>query len=314
MDIPMNPDPGAFENFDDAIKWLGDEIPQNVLNDFMSDMNLFGAIDVNSLSSSPSEDSGRSSSPCDDVMMKMYPQNETDMYPYSDYMHYDDKSGIKTLNASSSPSPSISPPQIKKENLIYPTPPIQIPSPSLSPSAPATHSNPICIPQPTATPFSSVQTISTPMMISQPKIVVKQEQTPLAPAQQILTIRNIGGNFFMTDSAAAATVSQTPIHTIVNGTPGILTKIPIVPVTRIMTEPTTTTATPKPSMPSLSSSMERKSISKDTKKTGHNIIERRYRTSIVSKKLQRYAYSPIRKSFSMFLILLFFRIPFSIIE
>lgn len=272
----MNPDPGALDNFDDAIKWLGDEIPQHVLNDFMSDMNLFGGIDVNSLSSSPSEDSGRSSSPCDDVMMKMYPPSETDMYSYGDYINYDDKSEIKTLNVSS-PSPSLSP-QIKQENLIHSTTPMLAPSPSISPPM-VTRPNTICVPQ--LTTFANVQpNASTPMMIPQPKILVKQEQTPLAPAQQILTIRNIGGNFFMTDSAAA-TVNQTPIHTIVNGTPGILTKIPIVPVTRILTE-STTTPTSKSSVPSLSTSNERKSTAKDTKKTGHNIIERRYRTSIVS--------------------------------
>lgn len=279
----MNPDPGAFENFDDAIKWLGDEIPQHVLNDFMSDMNLFGGIDVNSLSSSPSEDSGRSSSPCDDVLMKMYPPNDTDMYPCNDYMHHDEKSAIKALSASS-PTPSISPPQIKQENLMQTTAPILIPSPSpsLSPSA-TTHSNPICVPTPQLQPtaFQSVPTtISTPMVIPQPKIVVKQEHTPLAPAQQILTIRNIGGNFFMTDSATA-TVNQPPIHTIVNGTPGILTKIPIMPVARIMTETTKTAPVPKPTVPSPSTSIERKASTKDTKKTGHNIIERRYRTSIV---------------------------------
>lgn len=289
MDIPMNPpDPGSFDNFDDAIKWLGDEIPQHVLNDFMSDMNLFGGIEVNSLSSSPSEDSGRSSSPCDDVIMKMYAPNETDMYPYSDYVHYNDKSGFKC------PSPSNSPPEIKQENLIHPTTPITIPSSSLSPPT-ATHTNPICVPQPIS--FSSAQqTISTPMMIPQPKIVLKQEQTPLAPAQQILTIRNIGGNFFMTDSAAA-TVNQTPIHTIVNGTPGILTKIPIMPVTRIMTEPTTTT--PKPPVPSLSSVIERKSMA-NTKKSGHNIIERRYRTSIVSIITTTRLYSAIVFNFFSF--------------
>lgn len=274
MDISMNPDPGTLENFDDAIKWLGDEIPQHVLNDFMSDMNLFGGIDVNSLSSSPSEDSGRSSSPCDDVMMKMYPPSETDMYPYGDYMNYDDKSAV----IKSSPSPSISP-QIKQEHLSHSTTPILRPSPSHSSSPPMPHTNPICVPQ--STTYSSLQPISMPMMIPQPKIVVKQEQTTIAPAQQILTIRNIGGNFFMTDSTAT-TVNQTPIHTIVNGTPGILTKIPIVPVTRIMSESTTTTST-KLSTSSLTSNLiERKSMAKDTKKTGHNIIERRYRTSIVS--------------------------------
>lgn len=275
MDIPMNPDPGAFENFDDAIKWLGDEIPQHVLNDFMSDMNLFGGIDVNSLSSSPSQDSGRSSSPCDDVTMKMYPTSESDMYSFNDYINYDDKSGIRSPNVSlASPSNS---PQIKQENLTHTTPPMITSSPSLSPM-PSTQ--PICVPQATTT-YSNVQAMSsTPMLIPQPKIMIKPEPVPVAAAQQILTIRNIGGNFFMTDSAG--TVNQTtPIHTIVNGTPGILTKIPIVPVTRIMTESSTTT-TRKPTAPILSNSIERRSLAKDTKKTGHNIIERRYRTSIVS--------------------------------
>lgn len=264
-----------MENLEDAINWLGDEIPQNLLNDFMSDMNLFGDIDVNSLSSSLSEDSGRSSSPCDDVHMKMYPSSEMDQKPFGDYMNYDDKCEIEALTASP-PSPSCSP-QMKQEHLIHSTTPIPTPPPTVSPLM-AAHTNHICVPQPTR--LTNIQPMSTPMMIPPPKIVVKQEQMPVAPAQQILTIRNIGGNFFMTDSTASA-VNQTPIHTIVNGTPGILTKIPIVPVTRIMTEPTKTT--PKPSVPSLRhTTIERKSSTKDTKKTGHNIIERRYRTSIVS--------------------------------
>lgn len=276
MDISSPMDPGSIANLEDAINWLGDEIPQNLLNDFMSDMNLFGDIDVNSLSSSLSEDSGRSSSPCDDVHMKMYPSNEVDTKPFSDYMNYDDKSEIEAVIASS-PSPSCSP-QIKQEHFIHSTPPIQItPPPTASPLM-TLHTNPICVPQPTR--LTSIQPMSTPMMIPQPKILVKQEQMAVAPAQQILTIRNIGGNFFMTDSTTAA-VNQTPIHTIVNGTPGILTKIPIVPVTRIMTESTKTP--PKPSVPPLRhTTIERKSSTKDTKKTGHNIIERRYRTSIVS--------------------------------
>lgn len=275
MDISSPMDPGSIANLEDAIKWLGDEIPQNLLNDFMSDMNLFGDIDVNSLSSSLSEDSGRSSSPCDDVHMKMYPSSEMDTKSFGDYMNYDDKSGIEALIVSA-PSPSCSP-QIKQEHFIHSTPPILTPPPTVSPLM-ATHTQPICVPQPTR--LSSIQSMSTPMMIPQPKILVKQEQLAVAAPQQILTIRNIGGNFFMTDSTAAA-VNQTPIHTIVNGTPGILTKIPIVPVTRIMTEPAKTP--PKPSVPSLRhAAIERKSTAKDTKKTGHNIIERRYRTSIVS--------------------------------
>lgn len=275
----MTTDPGAFENFDDAIKWLGEEIPQTVLNDFMSDVNLLDNFDVNSLSSPPSEDSGRSSSPCDDVMMmKMYTtSSDTDMYTsYSDYMHCDDY-----IKKSDSPTPSLSPPQLTREHLMHS--PIQYLN-SIPSQSPPILTNTQSVGAPPSTLSPKAQPVSLSMMIPRPEIVVKQEQISSAPTQQhMVTVRNVGGSFFVSNSTATtASLNQTAIHTIVNGTAGILTKIPtIVPVTQIITEATPATI-PKPSMPTQSNPTSRKSTMKESKKTGHNVIERRYRTSIVS--------------------------------
>lgn len=226
-----------FNNF------LDEEIPQDIFDDIMNDVN-FNAMgfDMNSLSS---EDSGQSSSSFDDQMV-----TATDTFF--------DRSMVD-LNSSC---------EIKEEPAYSPPPQAMQAQENVMLSA-AMPTQPILIQQPT---FHNVQQQPQQhLILQQPNIVVKQEPLKMQQIQtgqqQILTLQNIGGNLFTAVAQPTATTTA-PVHTIVNGTAGILTKIPIVPVTRIQAAPTST--------PPI------KSSAKEKKKSGHNIIERRYRTSIVS--------------------------------
>lgn len=227
----------VFNSFSGDIfnNFLDEEIPQDIFDDIMNDVN-FNAMgfDMNSLSS---EDSGQSSSSFDDQMV-----SSADGFFDQSMMEVNTNCEIKD-------EPVYSPPQ---------------PQPQENVMLSAIPSQPILI-QPSA--FQSIQQPQQHLILQQPSIVVKHESLKVQqvqPAQQILTLQNIGGNLFT--AVTQPTTTTTPVHTIVNGTAGILTKIPIVPVTRIQAaQPTPPKSTPK-----------------DKKKSGHNIIERRYRTSIVS--------------------------------
>lgn len=239
-----------FTNFnDDAIgNFLDEEFPQELFDDLMNNMPGMG-FDMNSLSS---DDSGRSSSSYDDIASNrldaMNDQTSMDVSHFDGFIK-EEKVNTKTDMTNNNVIPNV-----------RVTPPLSQPQPIFVQQA-----------------FQQPQQV----ILSQPNIVVKQEPLKMqipSSHQQILTLQNIGGNLFttVTTTASAASVpNQTPVHTIVNGTAGILTKIPIVPVTRIMSQsPTATINVSPPTAP--------KTTPKESKKSGHNIIERRYRTSIVS--------------------------------
>lgn len=215
-----------FNNF------LDEEIPQDIFDDIMNDVNFNAmGLDMNSLSS---EDSGRSSSSYDDHLM-------TNAENFFDQPMPDSNS---SCDIKDEPSYSPSPPQ-PNENVLV-----------------SAIQSPILIQQ----PFQNIQQSQQHLILQQPNIVVNEhlKVQQVQPAQQqIFTLQNIGGNLYT--AVTQATTTTAPVHTIVNGSSGILTKIPIVPMTRIPT----------------SSATHPKSSSKDKKKSGHNIIERRYRTSIV---------------------------------
>lgn len=231
MDAMKNGEVLSSFNGDIFNNFLDEEIPQDIFDDIMNDVNFNAmGLDMNSLSS---EDSGRSSSSYDDHMV-------TTTENFFDQPMPDSNSSCEIKDE---PSYSSSP-TYPNENVLM-----------------STVQQPILIQQP-------FQTIQQPqqqhLILQQPNIVVKHEQLKVQPGQQqILTLQSIGGNLFT--AVTQPTTTTAPVHTLVNGTPGILTKIPIVPVTRIHTS----TAPPP------------KSSAKDKKKSGHNIIERRYRTSIV---------------------------------
>lgn len=264
MDITKNGE--VFSSFDGDVfnNFLEEEIPQDIFDDIMNDVNFNNAInfDMTSLSS---EDSGRSSSSYEDQMdMKMSGQSSVD--GFFDQPMAESSPMVTTIKQE----PVFVQPIKTEPKTIAPTPQIQSrpvpgPIPVTQVQTQAIQSSQIFIQQ----PYQNIQTQSQPQLIlQQQNILVKHEPIKIQQSpqgqQQILTLQNIGGNLFTTVSSAATTAPP-PVHTIVNGATGILTKIPIVPVTRIL--------------PSGTSSS--KSSSKDSKKSGHNIIERRYRTSIV---------------------------------
>lgn len=270
---------------------LDDEIPQDIFDEIMNDVN-FNAMgfDVNSLSS---EDSGRSSSSYDDTINRMDTFNGMETLKTFPVVFGDD---AKVPTATEMPQTIA--PIIKQEPMI-----IKQESPTIKqePQSPkhllcettnnhgnrkANTKSTVPMTQPMFTVKQTFAPIHQPQLVlSQPKILVKQE--PIQMSQQttrpqILTLQNIGGQFYTTVS----TTNQAPMH-IMNGATGILTKIPLVPVMpqtaatqnkisvatvalqQTKSTPTTTVAVAKPT--------------KASKKSGHNIIERRYRTSIVSK-------------------------------
>lgn len=232
MDITKNGE--VFSSFNGEMfnNFLDEEIPQDIFDDIMNDVN-FNAIgfDMNSISS---EDSGRSSSSYEDQLL-----GSAD--------GFFDQPMPETNTVSR---------EIKEERVYTP------PQPTENVVVSTIQSQPILIQQ----SFQNIQQPQQHLILQQPNIVVKHEPIKVQQVQpgqqQILTLQNIGGNLFTTVTQAPA---PTPVHTIVNGTTGILTKIPIVPMTRIQT----------------SSGSISKPTSKEKKKSGHNIIERRYRTSIV---------------------------------
>lgn len=262
---------GHFNN-DPFCNFLDEEIPQNIFDDLMNEMNCNAlGFDMNSVSS---EDSGRSSSSYDDLGSRLdtfndqtildMPQIKTEVIKQE---HIDD-------DGSQSP------------NLAY-----GISSVGQNSSSPISMiSEPMEVQRTVLTTQPAFTQIQQPQFVlSQPKIVVKQEplkfQTP-SNAQQIFTLQSIGGQQFV-----VANANQTPVHTIVNGSTGILTKIPVVPVTSIIQQPivtpkTTTTMTAvtlQPTKLTVNPNIAPISVpaTKSNKKSGHNIIERRYRTSIV---------------------------------
>lgn len=260
MEFSLNPAPISSFNEDPFGNLLDDDIPQDIFDDIMNDINFngIGGLDMNSLSS---EDSGRSSSSYDDSVSTRYDnspdQTMIDVSHFSGIIKEEpDLKNMLTENNNVIANTSI-PPQTQhiflQQNL--PTNPMQ----------------------------------QSHLILSQsqaPNILVKQEplkeikmQPQLKHQQQsILTVQNIGGNLFTT----VTTTDQQPVHTIVNGTPGILTKIPILPIARIVSQTAVTASATTITSSVPIGGIHKTSKIKENKKSGHNIIERRYRTSIVN--------------------------------
>lgn len=262
MDYHMS-EAEAMETFsaDPFSSLLDDDIPQDIFDDIMNDLySGNGGSNMNSLSS---EDSGRSSSSFDDT----FPQSDS----FWGQSAANQNATIKLEPESvvvSRMSPTVT--AIVSQN-VAPTPqPIFVQAPVVPKSAPSPQ---VLVSQPKN------------ILIKQeprPSIFVKQETPPTT--QQIVTLQSIGGNLFMT----GAPTDQTPVRTIVNGSTGIITKIPIVPMPRIISPPANVPPSPvvaiaAPKAPPPTSSAAQRPSTKEIKKTGHNIIERRYRTSIVSR-------------------------------
>lgn len=257
---------GHFNN-DPFCNLLDEEIPQNIFDELMNDVNCSAlGFDMNSVSS---EDSGRSSSSYDDLGSRIdtfTDQAMTDMPQIKTEI-------IKHEEVDDDPkSPSNFMIGIKNQpnhNTI-----------KVMTAEPVEKPQPVYAMQQTYTQIQQPQ-----FVLSQPKIVVKQEPIKIhtqSSTQQIFTLQSIDGQQFVVTNA-----NQTPVHTIVNGTTGIL-KIPIVPVTGIIQQPITTTQKTAPMQtialqPSKQTTVKPNIIApvKASKKSGHNIIERRYRTSIV---------------------------------
>lgn len=264
----------SFNHFnnDPFCNLLDEEIPQNIFDELMNDVNCNAlGFDMNSVSS---EDSGRSSSSYDDLgsrsdtfgdqAMLEVPQIKTEIIKQESCD--DEPKSPNFMSTMTNPK--------KLDTINVTTKPIEV-------------TRPVFATQQTFTQIQQPQ-----FVLSQPKIVVKQEPIKFhtqSNAQQIFTLQTVGGQQFVVTNA-----NQTPVHTIVNGTTGILTKIPVVPVTSIIQQPiatpkttaTTTVAlqptkvTVKPTTP-MSIATVAAASGKPSKKSGHNIIERRYRTSIV---------------------------------
>lgn len=305
---------GHFNN-DPFCNLLDEEIPQNIFDELMNDVNYQAlGFDMNSVSS---EDSGRSSS----------------SYDLGPRLEFGDQAMIEV--------PQITPDSIKSESseddpMAYMcttnSPPIKMVASPVAPAAAVATASPTVVTATAAAVAGNVQCadriISQPILTTQPtisqiqqqqqpqfilsqpqKIVVKQEPItfhtqqnvqPHQQHQQIFTLQSIGGQQFVVTNA-----NQTPVHTIVNGATGILTKIPVVPVTSIIQQPITATpkkttlapttvalqptkVTVKPNTPPTTTALTATAAAaashvstKPSKKSGHNIIERRYRTSIV---------------------------------
>lgn len=270
MEFSENFESFSHFNNDPFCNLLDEEIPQNIFDELMNDVNCNAlGFDMNSMSS---EDSGRSSSSYDDLGSRLDTFNDQAMLEVPQIKtepikqeHVDDEPkspqflcGNKNVATNSNTTINVT------------TKPIEV-------------SSPVFTTQQTFTQIQQPQ-----FVLSQPKIVVKQEPIKFhtqSNAQQIFTLQSINGQQFVVTNA-----NQTPVHTIVNGTTGILTKIPVVPVTGIIQQQQQQpVATPKPTTMTTLALQQTKltvkpsasSTAKPSKKSGHNIIERRYRTSIV---------------------------------
>lgn len=252
-------------NNDPYCNLLDEEIPQNIFDELMNDVNCSAlGFDMNSVSS---EDSGRSSSSYDDLGSRL----DT----FSDQATLDvpqiKAEIIKQENVDEEPnSPS---------NFMCDVNNVNNQCSAIVASEPIEVSRPIFATKQTFTQIQQPQ-----FVLSQPKIVVKQEPIKIHAqpnGQQIFTLQSIGGQQFVVTNA-----NQAPVHTIVSGATGILTKIPVVPVTSIIQQPVVTPKTTNITTVALQPTKltvkpnTMQSI-KPSKKSGHNIIERRYRTSIV---------------------------------
>lgn len=272
MEFSENFESFSHFNNDPFANLLDEEIPQNIFDELMNDVNCNAlGFDMNSVSS---EDSGRSSSSYDDLGSRLDTFNDQTIMEVSH---------IKTeIIKQENVDDELKPPPTN--NLITNIKPI-----SSNPSAINVTNQSIDVSQPIfATQQTFTQIQQPQFVLSQPKIVVKQEPIKFhtqSNAQQIFTLQTINGQQFVVTNA-----NQTPVHTIVNGTTGILTKIPIMPVTSIIQQqqpivtPKTTNVTTVP-LQSTKITVKPKTIqatTKPSKKSGHNIIERRYRTSIVN--------------------------------
>lgn len=264
MEFSDNLESFSHFNNDPFCNLLDEEIPQNIFDELMNDVNCNAlGFDMNSVSS---EDSGRSSSSYDDLGSRLDTFSDQAMLEVPQIKmesikqeHLDDEPKSPNFLCATNIAPKISP--INVTDSIEVSRPIQA--------------------------FTQVQQ-QPQFVLSQPKIVVKQEPVKFhtqSNSQQIFTLQSIGGRQFVVTNA-----NQTPVHTIVNGTTGILTKIPVVPVTNIIQQsvatPKTTTMTNVALQPTKvtvkPTTMSVTAATKPSKKSGHNIIERRYRTSIVN--------------------------------
>lgn len=261
----------SFNHFnnDPFCNLLDEEIPQNIFDELMNDVNCNAlGFDMNSMSS---EDSGRSSSSYDDLGSRLDTYSDQAMLEVPQIK----TESIKQEHLDDEPK---SPNFVCSPNSVSKMSPINVTNESVEVS------HAISATQQT---FTQIQQ-QPQFVLSQPKIVVKQEtikfHTQPNAQQQIFTLQSIGGQQFVVTNA-----NQTPVHTIVNGTTGILTKIPVVPVTSIIQQPV---ATPKTTMTTVALQPTKVTVKptalatvaaacKPSKKSGHNIIERRYRTSIV---------------------------------
>lgn len=244
---------------------LDEEIPQDIFDDIMKDVNFDAmGFDVNSLSS---EDSGRSSSSYDDLGPRFDTYVDEPMLD----MQQIKTENIKEESIEDEPkSPSNNSNFSNDSNTMINVRNVVIPNDQT-----------IKISQPIITTQQTFAQVQQPQFVlSQPKIVVKQEPIKFHTSsnqQQILTLQNIGGKLY-------TTVNPAPVQ-IVNGATGILTKIPIVPVSNIIPQSKTIQKTQTTvSTVSLQTTPKSRTLvapSKSNKKSGHNIIERRYRTSIV---------------------------------
>lgn len=261
MEFSENFESFSHFNNDPFCNLLDEEIPQNIFDELMNDVNCNAlGFDMNSVSS---EDSGRSSSSYDDLGSRLDTFSDQAMLE----MPQIKTECIKQENVDDEPkSPNNF---LCGINNIANQSTINMTTDSIEVSRPV---------------FTTQQTftqIQPQFVLSQPKIVVKQEPIKIhtqSNAQQIFTLQSIGGQQFVVTNA-----NQTPVHTIVNGT-GILTKIPVVPVTGIIQQPTsdsTNMTTVSIQSTKLTTKSSPTQPPKTNKKSGHNIIERRYRTSIV---------------------------------
>lgn len=274
MEFSESLEPFSHFNNEPFGNLLDEEIPQDIFDDIMKDVNFNGVgFDVNSMSS---EDSGRSSSSYDDLGPRFDTFTDQPMIDMQQIKM--EKDEIIKEEPKSPPSTANF---VCDTNAMINIRNITIPSDSIK------------IPQPIITTQQTFTQMQQPHFVlsSQPKIVVKQEpikfhapknQQPQQQQHQFVTLQNIGGQLFTTLTNS----NQTPVQ-IVSGTTGILTKIPIVPVKNVIpqasiqkTTSTLTSSVPTVTIQSTKSNTMSAPI-KSNKKSGHNIIERRYRTSIV---------------------------------
>lgn len=276
MEFSENLESFSHLNNDPFCNLLDEEIPQNIFDELMNDALGF---DINSVSS---EDSGRSSSSYDDLGSRLdtfgdqamleLPQIKTELIK-QEHVEEEPKSPHHFIYGSN----NINNHNVNI-NVSTATEPIEV-----------SHSAIFATKQQT---FSQIQ--QPKFVLSQPKIVVKQEPIKFhtqSNTQQIFTLQTVNGQQFVVTNA-----NQTPVHTIVNGTTGILTKIPVVPVTSIIQQqplptPQPITTLERTNMTTVVRHPTKLTVKpttntivqtvKPSKKSGHNIIERRYRTSIV---------------------------------